>query len=349
MKALNYKLITLIFIAITSFATAQDSYEKKFHEEYEISKETTFEISNSFGDIKIENSNDDKITIDAEIIVNTKSQSKADKIMSSITITISQSGNIVKAITNIDDLKTNNSSFEINYKVTMPAYVNTNLKNKYGNVTINELSGKSNISVKYGSLSVNKILDSNEKPLSTVELGYCSKSRINEFNWGKIIIKYSKLEVGKGKALVISSKYSKLKLGNFSSIVAEGGYDDYEINSVTNFIIDAKYTDIEIEQLNKKLSVENKYGRISVDKISNDFESINVESKYGNINLGLSENASYKLYAKTKYADIKYNDLKITKRIKESSSIEINGYSGSESANAKVKIISEYGDIDLRE
>lgn len=349
MKALSYKLITLIFIAITSFATAQDSYEKKFHEEYEISKGTTFEISNSFGDIKIENSDNNKITIDAEIIVNTKSQDKADKIMNSITVTISKSGNIVKANTNIDNLKTNNSSFEINYIVTMPAYVNTNLKNKYGDVTINELSGKNNIAVKYGSLNVNRILDNNEKPLSTVELGYCSKSRINEFNWGKIIIKYSKLEVNEGKALVVSSKYSKLRLGTFSSIVAEGGYDNYEIENVTNFIINAKYTNIEIDKLTKKLSVESKYGNVSVDNIPDGFENILVISKYGKINLGLSNDAKYNLRAQSKYADIKFNDIKITTRVKEDNHIKIIGYSGSESAKAKVSVESEYGDIDLRE
>ena len=349
MRVLNYKLLAILFIAFSSIVNAQDKYEKKFHEEYDVKKETTFEISNKFGDIKIENTTTNKITIDAEIIVKARSKEKADKILNKISVNISKTGNTVKAKTVIDNISTNNASFEINYTIIMPIYVNTNLINKYGNVTINELHGKNTLAVKYGSLNVNKILDSNEKPLSSIELGYCERSRINEFNWGKIAIKYSKLEIGTGKALAISSKYSKLKIGSFSSVVAEAGYDDYEIESVVNLIMTAKYSNVDIEQLTKKLKIENKYGNISVKKIPDGFEDIDVVSKYAQIDLGIAPGANYKLKAKTSYADIKYNDLKITQRIKEDFGTELSGYSGNGTAKATVKVVSDYGEVDLRE
>lgn len=349
MKTLNYKLLTLLFIVITSFASAQDSYEKKFHENYDVTKESSFEITNKFGDIKIENTTANSITIDAIVIVKARSKEKADKIMDKISVTISQTGNQISAETDIDDISTNNASFEINYTVTMPAFLNINLANKYGNVTINELHGKSNLVVKYGSLNVNKILDGSEKPLSSIELGYCEHSSINEFNWGKIAIKYSKLEIGSGKALAISSKYSKLKLGSFSSVVAEIGYDDYEIKNVANLVMTAKYSNVDIYALSKKLKLENKYGNVSVSRIPDGFESIDVVSKYATIKLGIAENANYKLRAKSSYADIKHNDLKIKQRIKEDHGMELNGFSGSESTKSTVNISSDYGEVDLRE
>ncbi len=349
MKTLNYKLLTLLFIAFASILNAQDKYEKKFHEEYDVTKETTFEISNKFGNIKIENTTANTITIDAEIIVKSRSASKGEKILDKISVNISKTGNTVIAKTIIDNISSNNASFEINYTIIMPAYINIHLINKYGNVTINELHGKSVLAVKYGSLNVNKILDGNKKPLSSVELGYCESSQINEFNWGKVIIKYSKLEIGKGKALVISSKYSKLRLGTFSSVVAEAGYDNYDIANIANLVMTAKYSDIEIEQLTKKLKVDNKYGNISVNKIPDGFDEIDIVSKYAKINLGLASDANYKLNAKTSYADIKYNNLKIKQRIKEDFGMELIGYSGSELTKATVKIVSEYGNVDLRE
>jgi len=349
MKTLNYKLSILIIIAFTSFAGAQDNYNKKFHEDYDVNKEVTFEISNKFGDIKIENTTANKITIDAEVIVKARSQEKADKILEKISVTITKTGNIVSAKTEIDNISTNNASFEINYTILMPSYLNTNLENKYGNVTINELHGKNNLTVKYGSLNVNKILDNNEKPITSVDLGYCEQSRINEFNWGKIIIKYSKLEVGTGKALAISSKYSKLRLGTLSSVVCEAGYDDYEIDNVSNLVMTAQYSNIEVRQLTKKLKIDNKYGNVSVNKIPDGFEEIDIVSKYAKIDLGIAANANYKLAAKSSYADINCNELKNTQRIKEDFGMELNGYSGSESATATVKVVSEYGEVDLRE
>jgi len=349
MRTLNYKLLTILIIAFASFVNAQDDYQKKFHEEYDISKGATFEISNKFGDIKIENTTADKITIDAEIIVKARSKDKADKIMSKIEVKISQNGNTVSANTEIDNISSNNSSFEINYIVLMPAYVNTNLVNKYGNVTINELHGKNSLAVKYGSLNVNKILDGNEKPLSSIELGYCERSRINEFHWGKIAIKYSKLEIGEGKALAISSNYSKLRIGKFSSIVAEAGYDDYNIDNVANLVMTSKYSNIEVNGLTKKLKIDNKYGNLSIDNIPNGFEQIDVESKYAQINLGLAANAQYNLNVRTRYADVKYDELKIIERIKEDYGTQLKGYSGVEGAKATVTIVIEYGEVDLRE
>lgn len=349
MKTLNYKIITLLLIFVTSIAGAQDDYRKKYHEEYDVKKGDLLEISNRFGDIKIENTNVDKITIDAEVVVKSKSEDKANRIMEKIDIEISQSGNTVTAVTDIDDISTNKASFEINYIVVMPAYLNVKLLNKYGNVTINELHGKSNIAVKYGSLNVNKMLDGKEKPLSTIELGYCERSRINEVNWAKIAIKYSKLELEKGKAIAISSKYSKLRIGEFSSIVAESGYDSYEIKNIKNLKMDAKYSNVDVGELTNKFAIENKYGNIDIDKIPDGFESINIVSKYAKIDLGITADASFKLDAKSSYADIKYNNLKIQQRIKESHGLEIKGYAGNEETEAIIKIVTEYGDADLRE
>lgn len=348
MRTLKFSLLAVLFVTFTGLVQAQDKFEKKYHEAYDVTKGETFEISNKFGDINIENTTADKITIDAIVIVKARSKEKADKIIESIKINISKSGSTVIAETDMEDLKMNNVNLEINYKVTMPAYLNTNLINKYGNVIINELHGKSNLAVKYGSLNVNKILDGNDKPLSTVELGYCEHSNINEFNWGKVIIKYSKLKIASGQALVVSSKYSKLDLGDFSSVVAEAGYDNYTIGSLKNFVLSAKYSDVEITKITKKFQLENKYGDVAVETIPDGFSSIDITSKYAQIKLGLAENANYSLDVKTNYADVKYNSLNITNRVKEGSGMELKGTSGSKSTDATVIIRSEYGDVDIR-
>lgn len=347
MRALNYKILALVLLFSTSFSFAQETYNKKFHQSFDVNKESIFDITNKFGNIRIENTDADNITIDAEIVVKTRSQDKADKIMERITITIEKNGNTITALTELDDIKTNNASFEINYTVLMPAYLNINLINKYGHVTINELHGKSKLAVKYGSLHVNKILDGNTKPLSSVELGYCDKSSIKEFNWGTLIIKYSKIEVEKGTALVVSSKYSQLQLGDFSSIIAEVGYDDYKFGTINNLVMEAKYSNIEIRELTKIMKIDNKYGDIEVSTIPNGFESIEITSKYASIELGLAPDASYQLDASTSYADIKYPDIQISERIKGDFGTQIKGLVGNKATKATVVVISEYGDIDL--
>ncbi len=348
MKTLNYKILVVVLFIASGVLKAQEQYDKKFHEKYSVNKSSTFDISNKFGNIKIENTTEDSIRIDAEIVVKTSSKEKADKIIDKISVTITKTGDLISAKTELDDISSKNSSFEINYHISMPAYLNINLVNKYGKVDINELEGKSTLSVKYGSLNVNKIMDGSDKPLSAVELGYCDGSRINEFNWGKIIIKYSKLEVEKGKALVISSKYSQLELGQFSSIVAEAAYDDYNINRVINLVINSEYSNIEVENLANIFKSDNKYGDVKISKVPIGFENIDVKSKYAQIDIGIATEASYNLEATCKYADIKYENVTISERTKDDFSIELKGKSGNLESKSMVKIQSDYGDVDLR-
>lgn len=349
MRALNYSILAIVFLLLGYTTSAKDKYDKKFHESYDVNKETLFDISNKYGDIIIENTQDNLITIDAEIIVEANSEEQANKVFEKISIQISKSANTVKAVTEIDDLKLNNVDLEINYTVKMPAFMAIKLLNKYGHVTINELHGKSNIAVKYGSLNVNKITDGNTKPLSSVQLGYCERSQINEFNWGTLVVKYSKVEVNSGKALVVSSKYSKVSIGNFSSVVAEAGYDDYKVGNVMNFILESKYSDINVQSIQKKFILDNKYGNVTVYKIPDGFAEISVISKYAGVDLGIETGASYLLDASARYADIHYNDLKVKERIKESNSITIKGKAGEKETESKVKIQSEYGNVDLRQ
>ncbi len=349
MKTLNYKILVIVFFLASGITHAQDQFDKKFHQKYDVNKSSSFNISNKYGNIKIQNTDADVITIDAEIIVKASSKEKADKIFNKISVTISKTGDVISAKTEVENFSSGNSSFEINYRVLMPAYLNINLDNKYGAVDIDNLEGKSVIDVKYGSLKVNKILDGNEKPLSTVDLSYCDGSKINEFNWGKIIIKYSELEVIKGKALVISSKYSELNMGEFSSIVAESAYDEFKMGKIVNLVINAEYTDIKAESISKVLKIESKYGDVKISTVPSGFESIDVISKYGQITIGIANDATYNLDASCKYADIQYANLTVSDRNKDDFSLELKGKSGSGESKSVVKIQSEYGDVDLRQ
>jgi len=349
MKTLNYKILAF-FILLSAAAFAQ-KIDKKINKQFDANKNTNLIVSNSFGNVIIQNTNSNSITINVEIKVDAHTQKKAEKIFEKISVELTKSGNTVKAITNINNISSNNSNFEINYTIVMPSYINTDLNNKYGDVIINELTGKNTINVKYGSLNANRIIDDNTKPLTYIELGFCSKSKINEFNWGKIIIKYSELQIDKGQAIVVSSKYSELTLGNFSSIVSECSFDDYKIEEVTNIVMNARYTNITIRNIKNKLDITNKYGDINIKYIAPTFNKINIDSRFTNVNVDVDENAEYKMQLSAGYGDIDIDvsNFVTVKRIKSDFNISISGYKGKETATPFINISSEYGDIDIND
>ncbi|PLX22387.1 MAG: hypothetical protein C0597_02610, partial [Marinilabiliales bacterium] len=64
---------------------------------------------------------------------------------------------------------------------------------------------------------------------------------------------------------------------------------------------------------------------MDVDFVSANFEKISIDNEYGNIDIGIDPNASYNIKGYAKYADIDYPHDGRVSRIKESTSLQIEG------------------------
>lgn len=341
---------------ITSAFAVSEEFSKNLHKEYNADANTLLIIQNKFGDVDINNWDKNKVTIDVKITVDHKNEEKAKELIDYINVEFSQSGNTIKAITEIDDkfskwntfsFSDDHKEFSIDFKINIPKNIKLNLENKYGNVFINEIEGHSKISVKYGNLKVNKITRENVKPLSEVYLAY-SDGTIDECKWLNLTLKYSKLEIEECKALIAVTKYSRLYVDKGSSIVCESKYDEYRIGKITNFVTTSAYTDFDINEIYKKLEFDNRYGSLNIDYVPANFEKINIENEYGDIDISIDPNASYNIKGYAKYADIDYPNQGRVSRIKESSSLHIEGLVGTDN-NTKsfVEIETKYGSVDL--
>lgn len=361
MKALKFKstllLITVQLLVFTAaFAVGEEEFSKILHQEYNADANTLLFIQNKFGDVDINNWDKNQISIDVTITVDHNNEEKAKELIDYIDVKFNQSGNKIEAITEIDDKfsKWNTFSwgkddkdFSIDYKVYVPKNIQLDLENRYGSVFINEIAGQAKLSVKYGNLKVNKLSRDNKKPLNEIYLAY-SKGTIDECNWLNLTLKYSKLEIEECKALIAVTKYSKLYVDNASSIVCESKYDEYRIGKLTNFVTTAAYTDFDFDEISKKLEVDNRYGSIKVDYIPKDFELIDIENEYGGVDLKIDLNASYNLKGYARYANIHYPDEGRVNKIKESTSLSVDGLVGKDSnTKAVVKIETKYGNVDL--
>ncbi len=357
MKIQKFKSALLIgvFLGITGIWAQAAELTKEFHEEFTANENTVLTLLNKYGNIDVQNWDNPRIKIDVLVTVKHSNQDRAEKMLSYINVEFSESGNVVKAETKIDEKfsRSNNWSngndFEINYTVMMPAMVNLDLFNKYGHVFIDEVAGHANIEVKYGKLSANKLSRGNEKPLNTVSLAYASGSSITECNWLKANIKYSSLEIEKAKAFVGYTSYMKLSIGEVSSVVIEGKYDGYTFGKLANLAVNTSYSNIKADELSKKLEADTKYTNVNIGYMPASFEGINVDTKYGTYRIGLDEKASYKIDGQAGYSKISYHDTggKVS-RIQENTSMKVYGTVGSDpNPKAEVKVYTKYGNVKL--
>lgn len=359
MKSRPYKSGLLLLPALLLAATlSAQPVTKEFHKQYTPGPNTTLDISNKYGDVVVETSDQNQVTIDVKVTVEVPGRERAEKLISYIDVQFSESGNTISAKTVIDD-KFNftgwgggSRRFSINYNVKMPVNLNFTLSNRYGNTELEEISGLVNLDIKYGNLTADALTRGNEKPLNHLSLAY-GKATISSANWLDILARYSgDFEIEESKALLLDSKYSKLQLGKTSSIVGTSKYDNVRIGEVNNLVLDAGYSDVYVETLNKKLKFDGGYGAFTVEDIPAGFESIETDTRYLGVKLGIDGDASYKLDAKVSYGDLKFNEdnFRNEKRIVQNNSNETAGIVGKESSPvSNVKVTSSYGSVRLYE
>jgi len=358
MKAIRL-LSALVFLSLTTTAIVAEGQErvaKTYQKEFSLTDNSNIYLENRFGQMNIENWDKKSISITIEIKVDYPEGDKAARLLKAINIEFNQTGDDISAITKIEEdfmrswnklFDGDSKDFSIDWEVKMPKQSSITLVNKYGDIFINELTGKSKIELKYGNLKANRILRDNTDPLSTLSIGY-GNATIDEVGWFKAEIKYAKLNIVTAKAIVLISKYSKVSIDQVSSIVSESKYDTYSIGTITNFVGEGGYTTYRFDELSKKLDLTVKYGEVKIDKIPATFESIKFTGGYTSIYAGIDPLASYYLTADVAYGNIKYNPESRLNRIEGTTHTEVDGLVGKDqNTKSKVEIIVKYGSARL--
>jgi hypothetical protein len=344
-------VLVVQFVLLLSFSAFAEDVDKKFNKEFSVDGMEMLKINNRYGEVIVQNWDENKVVIEVLVTVKYPSLDKAEKYLSMIDIEFSNNDNTIGATTKLDrnfSFKGGaDRNFSIDYLVKMPTDFNLNLTNKYGKVEVGELSGHVQLAVKYGSLFVGKLSRGKEKPLNSVVLSY-GNAEIAECGWTELTLRYAdRVSVGTAKALLVDSKHSKLYVDEVSTIVANSRYDHIEVAVVTNVVAEGAYTGFEIETLKGKLDVKTGYGSIKVEEIMNGFDMVDIETKYCKVNLGFDDEAAYMLNVESSYASVFFDEdnAEILKRIQEKSRKTIEARMGNGNSESKVKIKANYGSV----
>lgn len=350
--------LALLFMVSTCTFAAKGKVNKVFDKEFSVNAATKLYVQNKYGQINVENWDKNSISIHVDVRVDNSSDDKAKTMLDAIDVEFSETDNLVSAITrfNEDIMKSNKRLFSsistddlsIDYLIKMPKNVDIELNHRYGDIFIDELTGKVAVELKYGNIKVNKFERGDAEPLNTMVIGYGNAS-IGEANWLKVEIRYGKLKIDKARAAVVLSKYSKISIDNISSLVVDSKYDTYNIGSTANLVGEAGYTVFSIDELTKKFNLTAKYGDVKISNVADNFESITFNAAYTGLKAGISPKAVYSIDAVVSYGSIKY-DAPIAKvnRIEGNTSTEMDGViGGSENAKSKVYIRMKYGNASF--
>ncbi len=347
--AIKIALFTLMMIFLLGIkgAKAHEEFKKLIQKEFQVNADAQLTINNRFGKVHISNWEKNVIAIEVTITVEAADQEAADKKFNRISIGFTDSPSQVSAITKLDDGKgSSKGHFSIDYMVNMPKTNNLDVTNKFGDIFINELMGKTRIDLGYGNLEAKKL----ENPDNLLDIKF-SKARINWITGAVLTLKYSTMTLDYAGSLRLNSKYSDLDAEKIIAlnVVLEGGKLNMEKSSAVES--KSRFSDLDIQRIEQSLNLDLQYGNCDVHEMPADFTSINIRNKYGDVSIGLSEQANYTLEADLKFCDLDYpeNNAKFSVR---STSPTVKSYKGiiggTENPTSKITVKSEYGNISLK-
>lgn len=184
---------------------------KTIQKQYAVSKGTQLHLDNRYGKVEVNTWNKNEISVTISIKAVEASGNKADEIIDGVSIAESKSGNQITLKTEISKrssnwwnnvINNNNRGVQINYVVHLPKDLDLNIANKYGAVTLPDLSGPLVMDVSYGSLKAGNLSGNS----ATINSAYGSAT-IGSVKNGQLDVKYGSLQLGTAEKLLLNLSY----------------------------------------------------------------------------------------------------------------------------------------------
>lgn len=193
-----------------------------------------------------------------------------------------------------EEYREGRKSFSIDYFVKLPGYMDLNIANEFGNVSLEELSGSLKVRLSQDILSAKRLTKGNVKPINTIFVDHGNVT-IDDVNWMILTLSNcSSVNIEKAQALVVTSYISKIKMGNVSSLVSNSKSDSYSINSINNILTQSTYSEYEIGRLLGQLKSNATYGSIKVSDLNKGFSGIEITSGQAQIAINTGKDVSFK-------------------------------------------------------
>jgi len=246
--------------------------------------------------------------------------------------------------TEIDDIR-GKSSFSINYTVDMPKRNKLELRNKFGDTYLADLSSDVDLNIGYGYLKAGNLTGNTE---IFIEFG-SGTCQVESIAKGELTIKYSKISIDQSGPMEINSQFSDVYGKSFSDTELSLKYGKFIVSKTGSLEGDAQFSDIRVDELGGDINLDLKHTQLSIENIGPSVNNIFIDGQFSKMNVGLSSDMAIDFNLDFKFADLKYKGDKITfyKVIKENTSKEYQGYLGREKSGKTFTVISKYGDLDL--
>jgi len=355
-----YKLVLIFALlpVVVSAATNPEkrdkhSEEKTIKKSYNVSKNATLKVDNSYGNLNIITWNENRIEITVNITVSGNNEDKVREKIDNINVDFEASSNYVSAKTIFSKVKSNswwnwgsNSSInmKVNYVIKMPMTNSVDLDNDYGSIILDKLEGNAKINCDYGKITTKELMGNTNE----IEFDYTKNSYFEYINNGTINADYSEFTVSKAKNIHLEADYTNSKFETIEDLKYDCDYGSLTADRANNVSGSGDYLTIVLGDIYKNVSIDSDYGSIKIKNIKTTAKNITIDSDYVGIHIGFESGYHFNFEIDLDYASLRSHDgFEFNKKRDESTSKYYQGYYGSSNTNNYIKINSDYGSVTI--
>lgn len=310
MQILNYKSVLIfLFLIVGGHLFARDYVlEKSLDRSYNAADISKLVVNNKHGDVVLKDSNSTDIVIRVHITSEASNEDEAKDMLKKISVEFTESDGVIYATTLIE--KSNKlfsrNEFTIDYDIVIPDTKELDIKNYYGDISIDRLKAPGKFTSKYGALYAGELLFPDAKS-GTIYVGY-GKCEVEKVTDAMVDVEYSKLKISEGGDIDVDSKYSGVRLGRFNRVKINSQFDGVDI-AFANFVdADCRYSGFEIEELTTTIKVDCSFGGVKVKRVHSGFKKIDISNAYGSIKLGVPHEGIFNVDLESSFGGITIPD-----------------------------------------
>lgn len=275
----------------------QEKVSKKVERTYTMTNGGELYVDNKYGDITVTGWEKNSLAVTIQISVTHKKKENAKKMLDRINPQIKDAGDFVGITSEIQEKSTNifsryfnkanpfdfdKGNVRIDYTIHLPFGAEMDITNKFGDVIIEDWTGKLNGDVQHGDIWINENLNN-----ADISVKY-GKLRAKSINYGNIRLKNASLDMDSSRDLRLNSSGGTIKIEKVSLLELFSSKDDITIQKVRKINGDLRFTRMYLNTIEESADLTLKVTDLKVAKIYNPDVVVDLRQESSEINLNIS-------------------------------------------------------------
>lgn len=294
-----YKQITVLLLILLSSLVieAQESVSKKIVKKFAFTNQGDLTIDSKYGDIVINGWEKDSIVITANIKVTDKKLDNAKDLLERIQPQTKVVGSLATITSEIvaknesfisnyfnknNPLDYDKTNVQINYTIYLPKNSALNINNKFGDVIIENFSGRLVTTIQHGDIWINQNITN-----ASVDMKY-GKLKSKSISYANISLKNAELTMETSQNLILISSGSTIAIVEVASLEITSNKDKIGISTVGEIRGDLSFSEMNLNKLNDEINLTLKVTDLKVSKIIKPEAFVHIEQESSDIDINIT-------------------------------------------------------------